>query len=330
MLDCPDAVRVSQVLRAMHVPNERDEAIGKQLLRLLQRDDTGCPLALPCRFTAEKETRGIAVIEPAGGGKTTAVRRVLQSIPALTQNLETGMPRYLELQVPSPATLKSVGFAILDALAMPAKSVNAKEWEIWNAVRHRLGLLGITVLWLDEAQDLLMSKSISETENSLRMIKSLMQGPNAVIPILSGTQRLAEIMRLDPQVSRRFTRIVPADLQHGVDEGSLLGLIGAYCGKAGIAVGVSDDMPARLITASRHRFGRSVETIVNAIESALWDGATMLTTDHFAEAWAMQEGCDPGDNVFLVPDWLSIPLDAGAEEYEAARVARLRKKLEKA
>ncbi|MCV2887725.1 hypothetical protein [Ruegeria aquimaris] len=135
--------------------------------------------------------------------------------------------------------------------------------------------------------------------------------------------------RLDPQVSRRFTKVVPSDLQHGGDEDNLLNLISAYCAKAGIELGVADDLPARLITASRRRFGRAIETTVNAIECALWDGAKTLATDHFAEAWSMQEGCEPHANVFYAADWLSIPLDQGAEQYEAARMKRLLKKLEK-
>ncbi|SFQ23523.1 TniB family NTP-binding protein [Tranquillimonas alkanivorans] len=330
MMDRPDAARLTQKLRSMHVPNERDAEVAKQILRLLERDAEGRPRPVACRFTAERETRGIAMIEPAGGGKTTAVRRVLQSIPALSENPETGLPRYLELQVPSPATLKSVGLTILSALGLPAKSPNAREWEIWEAVRHRLALLGIVVLWLDEAQDLLMAKSISDTENSLRMIKSLMQGPHAVIPILSGTQRLASMTALDPQVSRRFSKIVPADLQHGTDDENLLGMIDAYCDKAGVEAVLSPDLPARLITASRRRFGRAVEIVVNAIECALWDEAKVLTTDHFAEAWAVQEGCETDQNVFSAQDFLSIELDKGAEQYEEARMMRLHKKLGKA
>ncbi|SHF02210.1 TniB protein [Ruegeria intermedia] len=325
----PDPVTISQRLRALHIPNQRDTEIERQLRRLLQHDEHGQPTAVPCRFTGEKETRGIAVIEPAGGGKTTAIRRVLEASTALSRNPSTGQPRFLALEVPSPATLKGVGATILGALGMPIVPQKCTEVEIWHAVRHRLGQAGITVLWLDEAHDLLMAKSISETESSLRMIKSLMQGPNAIIPILSGTQRLAEVLGLDPQVSRRFTKIVPADLQHGADEEGLKGLIQHYCSKAEMSMSLAEDLPARLITASRHRFGRAVEAIINAIECALWDGATMLTSDHFAEAWAMQEGCSPDDNVFLSRDWLSIQLDRGAAEYEEARKRRFQKKLER-
>ena len=161
------------------------------------------------------------------------------------------------------------------------------------------------------------------------MIKSLMQGKNAVIPILSGTKRLAEVAAFDPQVSRRFTKIMPSDLQHGVDEPGLISLVDFYCEKVSLSARVDHGVMARLITASRHRFGRVIDTITNAIECALWDGDKTLTADHFAEAWSMQEGGDPSSHVFLSDHWLSIQLDVGAEEYDEARTKRQKKKLEK-
>ncbi len=318
-----------QSLRGMHIPTERDEAIEKHFHRLFEVDEMGNTTHLPTRYAAVKETRGILVVEAAGSGKTTSLRKHLTETTFLKENPETGLPRYLEIQVPSPATLKSVGIAILAATGMKGISEKTTAWEIWNVVRHRIGLMGITVIWLDEAQDLVMAQSANETENTLRMIKSLMQGEHAVIPILSGTQRLAELTSFDPQVSRRFSKITPSDLEHGVHDENLLGLIEAYCEEVALRTDLPGDLPARLITASRHRFGRAVETIINAIECALWEPSPTLTMEHFVEAWAMQEGCAPSANIFEVNDWLSIPLDKGAEEYEEARTKRQRKKVER-
>ncbi|MCF3595769.1 TniB family NTP-binding protein [Rhodobacteraceae bacterium LMO-12] len=261
-----------QKLRKIHVPTERDSELRKHLYRLFEVDDDGGMTSVPCRYTAGQETRGIILIEEPGGGKTTAVRTILGESKFLAQNPETGEPRYLEIQVPSPATLKSVGLAILAALGVEHVGSRAKVWEIWEAVKQRLTAAGISVLWLDEAQDLIMARSANDTESSLRMIKSLMQGDNAAIPILSGTRRLAEVAAFDPQVSRCFTKIMPSNLQHGVDETGLISLVEHYCEEAAIKARVDADVMARLITASRHRFGRGIDTIINAIEYALWGG----------------------------------------------------------
>lgn len=315
-------------LREMYVPNERDAEIRLHLLRCFDVDDAGELIPAPARYSGN-EARGVMVIEGSGGGKTTAIKSVLSDIDILAPNSETGEPRCLSLDVPSPATLKSVGVAILEASGMSGVSDNATAAMVWRAVRHRLALLGVVVLWLDEAQDLVLGDSAVETEKTLRMIKSLMKGDHPVVPILSGTERLGEVIGYDPQVSRRFTKIRPSDLEFGADEGRLLGLIDAYCVEAGLRADLGGDLAARLIHASRRRFGRAVVFILHAIESALMDGDENLTIDHFAVAWVKEESSDPGGNVFLVSDWLSVDLDQQAEEYEEARTKRQKKKLER-
>lgn len=82
-----------------------------------------------------------------------------------------------------------------------------------------------------------------------------------------------------------------SNLQHGVDEAGLISVVKYYCEEISIKARVDADVMARLITASRHRFGRSIDTIINAIECALWDGDKTLTNDHFAEAWLCFQPC---------------------------------------
>ncbi|MFC0158910.1 TniB family NTP-binding protein [Mameliella alba] len=329
MTDIADIRFKVKQLRKMYVPNERDAEIRLHLLRCLDVDDVGELLPAPARYSGN-EARGVMVIEGSGGGKTTAIKSVLSEMDILALNPETGEPRYLALDVPPYATLKSVGAAILEASGMSGVSDKATAAVVWRAVRHRLALLGITVLWLDEAQDLVLGDSALETEKTLRMLKSLMKGDHPVVPILSGTERLGEVIGYDPQVSRRFTKIRPSDLEFGADEGSILGLIDAYCAEVGLRADLGNDLAARLIHASRRRFGRAVVFILHAIESALMDGEENLTIDHFAVAWVKEESRDPEGNVFLVSDWLSVELDQEAEEYEEGRSRRQKKKLERA
>lgn len=321
----PEKTATVARLRSLHIPTERDRALAAQLDRLLQTDGDGRQTPIPVRFTADLETRGIAIIEAAGGGKTTAVRKVLSRTTAL--NPVGAPPLYLRAKVPSPATLKSLGLEILRLLDYEQVSGRATAWQIWDAVRHRLSLRGIVVLWIDEAHDLFLSQSAREIDDMLKMLKSLMQGDAAVILILSGTERLSDITSYDPQVNRRFTRVVPKDLVIGADEARLSKLVNDYGREAGLAVDWSDGLSSRLIHGSRRRFGRAVETIINAIERALSDGDRTLTAAHGAEAWGMQEGCAWNDNVFVRKDWASAPLDGAADEFDAARSARQRKQL---
>jgi hypothetical protein len=314
-------------LRSLHVPTDRDREFRKQLDRLLQVDVDGRQLPAPVRFAADLETRGITMIDGPGSGKTTTINRCLSRCAALNPPGEA--PRYLPSRVPSPATLKSLGLEILKGTGFSGVSDRARVWQIWDAVRHRLSERGILVLWIDEAQDLFLSRSAREIEDMLKTLKRLMQGETGVIVILSGTERLSEITSFDPQVDRRFTKVVPRPLIVGVDEARVGQLVADYAAKAGLGLEWSRELSSRLIHASRGRFGRAVETVINAIERALTDGDGTLTGIHFAEAWGMQEGCPWEENVFIAPDWAARILDAAAEEFEAARTRRQRKQLER-
>lgn len=322
-----DTAHTVAALRKIHVETERDHEIRSQLQRLLQVDASGNPTSAPVRFTAQRETRGIALIEPAGGGKTTAIAEVLRSIEPLERNTETGAPRVIQVSVESPATQKSLGIAILRELGIPHVSERVKVWELFNMVRQRLLATGTTVLWIDEAHDLFLSKSGREVEDMLKTIKSLMQGEAAVIVILSGTERLGEITSIDQQVNRRFSKFMPKDLVIGGDNAELEDLVCDYCRRAGLAFTPEGNLISRLIHGSRGRFGRAIETTINAIEQALVDGDPALERQHFAEAWGMQEGCAWDRNVFVADDWRSIELDVQAEQFEAERTQRQRRQL---
>ncbi|MFT3691287.1 hypothetical protein [Paenirhodobacter sp.] len=91
-------------LRRIHIENERGRDFEEQLLRDKAPDRTPAPI--PVRFAADLETRGIAVIEAAGGGKTTAIRTVLTGSSILAHNPETGAPRFIHVGVESPPLKK--------------------------------------------------------------------------------------------------------------------------------------------------------------------------------------------------------------------------------
>lgn len=312
-------------LRKAHVVTERDQKFEAQLWRKFERNDEGELTHLPVRRTAGTETSGIAFIEGSGGGKTTAIIEVLRHFEPLILNPETGAPRYLHINVEAPVTLRSLGVAILKKLGVDKVSERAKVYEIWDMVRYRLKLMGITLVWLDEAHDMFKSATGAETDNMFKMLKGLMQGEHPVVLVLSGTERLSAITGLDPQVNRRFTKIRPAPLAFGVDNTRLKSLIAGYAQRTGFRVSLDDDTINRLIHGSRYRFGRSVVCILDAIECALFDGAEVLEIKHFEDAWANEEDCDISQNVFAAEDWMSIELPDEGEEVEA--MPNVKKKL---
>ena len=321
---------VMQSLRKAHIVTDRDKVFEKQLSRKFKLGDDGELTHEPVRVTAGTETSGIAFIEGSGGGKTTAILEVLRNFAPLEHSPETNAPRYLHVKVESPATLRSLGVDVLKKLGLDTVADRARVYEIWDMVRHRLKKAGVTLLWIDEAHDMFKSASGAETENMFKMLKGLMQGEFPVVLVLSGTERLSKITSIDPQVNRRFTKIRPAPMAFGVDNARIKGLIQGYSNKAGLQVAIDDDAINRLIYGSRYRFGRCVVCIIEAIECALYDGATTLEVKHFEDAWGAREGCSIDQNVFTASDWMAIELEDQGEEISAMPVVKKKIKRKKA
>ncbi|MBK1636496.1 TniB family NTP-binding protein [Rhodovulum adriaticum] len=296
--------QILATLRNLHIKTSRDAEFASHLDRLLKRDVDGNLLPEARRFTRTGETRGIMVVDGPGGGKSTLVDRSLARHPVLAGTGREA-PFYLSGIVPSPATFKCMTLELLERSGYPEVSGRREAWNMWQVLRNRLRMLGVSVLWIDEAHDLFCA----DRNLILRAIKTLMQGEHAVIVILSGTEQLSEIIRSDPQVKRRFSAIHLPPIASEVDRDLFTSVLEDYCRRADLEPPEEDDIMDRLFHGARYRFGRCVELIVAAIERALEDGAPQVDVQAFAQAWAMQEGCPPDRNIFLVEDWRAITLD---------------------
>ena len=279
--------------------------------RLLATDKQGALTPVAKRFTRTGETRGVMLIGGPGSGKSHLLERTLSKLTVLQEG-EYGRPRYLGCSVPSPATFKSMMLALLAESGYPVENSRKEAWSLVQDLRHRLQLLGISVLWIDEAQDLFCA----DRKLILRALKSLMQGDDAVIVVLSGTEDLAKVIRTDPQVQRRFTAMVLPDLVEQVDGDSFRDVITQYCERVGLGAPTEVDLIGRVFHGARYRFGRALELLLQAMEIAIGRGDDDLDIGHFAAAYAMNEACTAADNVFYAENyWLLKPDEVEEEEH---------------
>lgn len=293
-------------LRGKYIPLERDKAFRATFDRLLECDEEGNPIPEPVKFTATGETRGIVVFGGAGSGKTSMIHRALFKHPALQPSDAAPRP-CVSITVPNPATLKSVGLEILKATGYPELGKQRTTWEIWTAVHTRFELLGTTALVIDEAHDL-FRPSQSQAPEILKTFKSLMQGPGAVIVVLSGMSSLWNNIAFDDQVDRRFSKFELPPVTTAADRKLVWGLLCHFCERANIGRPERADLVDRLAHAARQRLGLCIEQIIAAIEIAMMRGDAKLDVHHFADAFFRQESCTVADNVFLAPRWSSIDL----------------------
>lgn len=302
----PEIETIMADLRDTYVKTPRDALFDEHFNRLLKCDQEGARIARPNLFTKTGETRGVALIDGPGGGKTSLVDHALTVHPAFSEPV-SGTKSVVKVRVPSPATLKSLALEILAQSGYSDVSKRRERWVLWQMVRVRFQALGTVVLWIDEAHDLFKSGTAVEIRDILNTLKSLMQGEGAVIVILSGIESLWQIASYDDQVKRRFTKLSLPPVSNAKDGKPIANQIEKFCARAGLLPPSETDLVPRLIYGSHDMFGRCIENILHAIEMALKTGAAQLEAQHFAMAWAMQEGCPAQSNVFLVPRWSELP-----------------------
>jgi len=287
-------------LSEIYVETQRDDQTRAAFDRLFS--GVGAKFA-PRSYTKGHDTRGVAVIGAPGSGKTALVDHMLSQHPSLQFKGELGVTKCLHITVPSPATLKSVGLELLKALGYPQVSERRERWAIWEMVKHRLSVLGIKVLWIDEAHDIYNAGNAREKEDLLKTLKALMQGPQAIVLVLCGTNPVSELLRSDHQVGRRFSKIRLTPISFVSDGDGLMNLTSSYAGRVGLEAELDADLIQNLLYAAREQFGLAIEIVIGAIETALRSNRPSLTRQDFIDYWFTQESCPLDENVFATGNY---------------------------
>lgn len=294
-------------VRKMHIGLDSDGETAMHVKRLLEKGEDGNVLPKARRFTNNDETRGMMLIGAPGSGKSHLMHRTLAKIPELAAG-EDGVPRFISVSVPSPATLKSVTLALLKKTGYHHGGRRQEVWALWEALLHRLNTLGICLVWIDEAQDLFCA----DRKMILRALKSLMSGDEGVAVVVSGTEDLDVVIRSDQQVKRRFTSKVLPELVQAVDGEMFQEIMADYCPRVGLGAPIEADLVGRVFHGARYRFGRAMELLLDAMEFAIERDAEHLTIDHFASAYAMNEACTASENVFYADSYQLLDPDGEA------------------
>lgn len=270
------------------------------------------------------EARSIAVIGASGSGKSTLVARLLATTPGLVIDGADGRCDVISLRIPSPATLKSVGRAILEALGFPLKRERTAD-AIWEMVRAFLKERRVLFLHLDEAQDIAGHQTEREKQAVINTLKTLMQHRHWPVGlILSGMPALQETLNMDGQLARRVTPIDIPRLSPLVDIPLVARMIGFYAGEAGIACPsrvTLEDMSLRLVHAADREFGLLIEITIDSLQAAMLAEAETLSAGHFAAAFGRRSGCIDGLNPFVVDsyDRLEVRKLLGRDELTRGR-----------
>ncbi|MFD1882162.1 TniB family NTP-binding protein [Paracoccus pacificus] len=304
--DRTDVRRIIQDLRAAYVPNDAYRKLDEYFRMLLEqrRADMADGSA--------SKLRGIVLIGRSGSGKTTAIQHLIRSNRELLRtDTSQEICELISLQVPSPATMKFVGTAVLQAAGYPL-SRDKSASTIWDMVRQQLMFRQTLFLHLDEAQDLTRFQTENERRSVVNTLKSLMENSRWPVGlILSGMPEFKTLINQDPQLARRLYPVEIDRLNEFRNVGAVINLVQRYTGRAGI--GINEDLSGenfaqRLIHAADYEFGLMAELVVQAITMALSrDGLdARLSLSHFADVFHMRSAAVDGLNPFIAEDFRRI------------------------
>ncbi|WP_449045964.1 TniB family NTP-binding protein [Paracoccus versutus] len=255
------------------------------------------------------EAHGLALSGPSGTGKSAAMHHLLAGVGQQLSTTRHWDAPIISLRVPSPATLKFVGYTLLRALGYQISS-ERQAWYIWDLVRHHLKERQVLFVHLDEAQDLASRGTKHELNAVASMLKTLMTDPDWPVGIiLSGTPELEDILNHDPQLARRMQTVHFNSLSPVAHGNDVLDLVENYCKRAGLPPAPGIVEPAhgeRLIHAAANQFGLVIELTLAAIEQAFLNGARQLASRDFARAYHLRTACDDSFNPFIIPDFYRV------------------------
>jgi hypothetical protein len=135
------------------IPTARDKELRSFLDRILARDHEGNQIASPRKDKGTIDVKRLAVIEAAGGGKSTLIEAGISNHPLL-QSQYAGHCPLVRVNAPSATTTKSLLTQIL--IDSRCRDVHGKKSEqmLAHMVENRMQALCVVVIWIDEAHDL--------------------------------------------------------------------------------------------------------------------------------------------------------------------------------
>lgn len=302
-----DVRAVVQSLRALHVPTPAFDDLCTHFGDLLaqRRADEADGVAY--------NARGLILVGDSGSGKTTALRELVRKYSSVMQtDPAQNLCEYIDLKVPSPATMKVVGTETLRALGYQLTSDKRQGPAIWDQVKVELKLRSTKFLGFDEAQDLARYETVKERQAVVNTLKSLME--NSVFPVglvLAGTSGLKKIVNQDVQLARRMRPVEISRLHAVRDVGHVIKIVSRYADRAGIEAGASlksEAFAKRLMHAADYQFGLLTEITVEAVSKALFsDGFdAQLDVAHFVQVYHKRNGVREWLNPFVAEDYARI------------------------
>lgn len=250
----------------------QEEVLDDALLDLFEVDDAGQMTAQPRRDPLTGETEGLAILGTSGGGKTALLKRTLRVNPILTEFSVESPGNTLFITAPPEASIKKLAEIILERTGYKKIDPRLRSADAWEMARHRLGIVGICAVVIDECHHILRSGQGRDVLAAIQALKHIMQSRHPVTLIIAGVPALRDALLSEPsgETYRRFSELHLADIRPGTRSAQLFDT--NFKKSAAMIEVVLDDeacFPDRILFATGGEIGKSVKLAKNILRDAV-------------------------------------------------------------
>ncbi|KQQ36490.1 hypothetical protein ASG19_08655 [Rhizobium sp. Leaf306] len=287
-------------VRQKRLKNDRDDDLADEIQSMLDNIDDFF------EYGSCEDRRGLFVTGPAGTGKSTALKHILQTNPALQpyRNEHNALVRpALSIKLPKESKTNVVVEQVFKALDLPAEG---SEKLLTPMMMDALMAHKVKILHFDEAQHTVRSQTNAAFEAVQDMVKQLVDWEEWPLHvILSGMPRI-ERMRDDQQIGRRSMVFPFRRLEIESDKYVFAGLLNEVSADCGLQLRDNlreDDFLGRLCKSTHGAWGTAIGDIRRACFRALTKRKSELTVSHFAQEYERNTGALLKENIFLAENW---------------------------
>lgn len=251
------------------------------------------------RSIAYQEPIGSMLLAEGGLGKTTLCKVIISQMPKSIKiekdHRKTIIPAFY-VEVPSPATVKSLAITMLHELGDPTYNSGTTSY-LTDRLSSLLSMCETKLVFLDEFHHLFERKQ-SYTRMNVTIgnwLKTLVNR-TGISFCLVGLPEFAELLQVDSQIARRFPFIYtlnPLYIESTQGHGTIYAFLSEIARKIAqqnISFSPPLDTPLmgmQIYTATRGYHSYIINLIRESIVNALNEGRIIVNNNDFSKAWEL-------------------------------------------
>jgi hypothetical protein len=292
----------------------QDEVLADYFEDLFEIDDDGNMTAQPRVDPLTGETKGLMLLGGSEVGKTTLINRTVRASNVLMEHTKDKPGNTMLVTVPPTATLKKLAEIILAETGYTRIDPKTRGADAWELVLHRLGLIGIKLIIIDECHHMVQKGLGKDVPTAIQSLKHIMQSGAGVALLIAGVPALRDALLSEPsgETYRRFNECSLFRIVSGTRAAHDFTSNFLHSARIlGVSVMKGDMIPDRILFAAAGQIGTSISIGKEILREAIKRQRDALALEHADRVYRKLKKIQ-GITPFEPNDWEAVKKDLEA------------------